>query len=77
MANAALSGQHDEISRTDLGQQRSRIFFQKGLDTRVDKLPVGQITGGLQLACGPKLEGAVAEARTGLPIVSSDVRRAS
>jgi hypothetical protein len=29
----------------DLDVRRSRIFLQKGLDTRIDKLPVGQING--------------------------------
>ena len=29
---------------TDLGLRKTRIFFQKGLDSRIHKLPDGQIT---------------------------------
>src|SRR3982074_562323 len=65
------------VSRTDLGQRRSRISFQKGLDTRVDKLPVGQITGDCTLPWVPKLESAAAEALSRWPIVSSDACCAS
>src|SRR6266481_4514375 len=44
MANAPLSGQDDEICKTDLGLWRRRFFLQRGLDTYPGKLPVGQIT---------------------------------
>jgi hypothetical protein len=77
MANAPLSGRDGEVSRTDLGQQRSRIFFRMGLDSSVDKLPVGQITGGIHPALHPEIEGAAAEALSRWPIVSSDVCCAS
>ena len=41
-----------ESSRCDLGQAKTEIFLQRGLDTRINKLPVGQITR-LSRSTGP------------------------
>jgi hypothetical protein len=37
-------GRDGGINKFDLGLRRSEIFLQRGLDTRIEKLPVGQIT---------------------------------
>ena len=42
MANAPLSGRDGEEYATDLGQTRSEIFLQMGLDTTSCDLPRGQ-----------------------------------
>jgi hypothetical protein len=34
-----------------LGEKRTEIFLKKGLDTRIGKLPVGQIGRRLPQAC--------------------------
>src|ERR1019366_2624191 len=44
MANAPPRGRNGAGCKSDLGLRRSRIFLQKGLDTQIKKLPVGQIT---------------------------------
>jgi hypothetical protein len=44
MANAPLVGRDDKSSRSDLGWVKTEIFLQRGLDTRINKLPVGQIS---------------------------------
>src|SRR5258705_6529656 len=44
MANAPLVGRDGEGSRCDLGWTKTEIFLQRGMDTPVNKLPVGQIS---------------------------------
>jgi len=44
MANAPLVGWDAKSSRCDLGGVKTEIFLQRGLDTRVNKPPDGQIT---------------------------------
>src|SRR5216684_3305221 len=45
MANAPLVGWDAKSSRCDLGGVKTEIFLQRGLDTRVNKPPDGQISG--------------------------------
>src|SRR5882724_11083203 len=42
--NAPWSGPDDASSRFDLGQARSKLFLQMGLDRHLSNLPVRQIT---------------------------------
>jgi hypothetical protein len=44
MANAPLVGRDGGINKSVSTKWRSRIFLQRGLDTRINKLPDGQIT---------------------------------
>src|SRR5258705_9990251 len=55
MANAPLVGRDGGINKSVSTKWRSRIFLQRGLDTGVNKLPVGQISGSTPLRW-PSLE---------------------
>jgi hypothetical protein len=39
-----MVGWDAKSSRDDLGQLKTEIFLQRGMDTHVDKTPDGQIT---------------------------------
>src|ERR1700716_1408583 len=46
IARAPLLGTGRREYGSDLGLRRSEIFLKRGLDSRIRKLPVGQISGG-------------------------------
>jgi hypothetical protein len=49
------SGGWDDGSYSfDLGKRRSGIFLKKGLDSLIDKLPAGQISGWGRFICMPR-----------------------
>ena len=64
-------GRDDSRYRFDLGQARSGIFLQRGLDTRIEKLPVGQITGWDRSICMLRRPGIGRDGRGSFPICRS------
>ena len=56
MANAPLVGRDARSSRCDLGWTKTGIFLQRGMDTPVNKQPVGQITDRAVQPATQKLE---------------------
>jgi hypothetical protein len=57
MANAPLVGRDGGINKSVSTKWRSRIFLQRGLDTGVNKLPVGQITRPSRSTRGAAIPG--------------------
>jgi hypothetical protein len=60
-----------ETSKPDLGPQRSGFFLRTGLDTQINKLPVGQITEDDTEPCSPEIAAAASPSL--LPIMSNNV----
>jgi hypothetical protein len=54
IAKRPSGGRDDGAYSFDLGKRRSGIFLKKGLDSRIDNPPVGQITEWDRSMCGPR-----------------------
>jgi hypothetical protein len=73
MANAPLSERDGESLELIWVSGEAEYFLEWGWTAESTNCPSGKSLKDYTSPCGPKLEGAVAEARSGLPIVSSDV----